>query len=312
MTTERIISNSEIQAFKRCRRKWWLGHHRALGPVIEQRTGPLALGDRVHQAMVQLYTDGSWRQLLDQLYDKDVQTEAAMTDPEEHKKLTNDHELAVLMLAGYEQWLEEEGVDADLEILQTECKLEMPLVTPLGQVRVAGKLDQRGIRRSDGARAFRDFKTVAEFTTPAKTVDRDEQMTTYMVLEHALQGVDPDAPRFDAALYTMLRKVKRTAAAKPPFYKQLEVRHGLVELRVVYRRLQEEVNEILRLEQRLNAGEDPVVVAYPSPKSTCSWDCEFFTVCPMFDRNEDPETYIADFFHHVDPYQRYLEERADD
>ena len=52
------ISNSEIQTFKDCRRKWWLSYYRRLRPRTESKTGALALGSRIHQALDDYYSKG--------------------------------------------------------------------------------------------------------------------------------------------------------------------------------------------------------------------------------------------------------------
>ena len=44
------LSNSEIQVFKDCRRKWWLNYYRRLMPRKKDYTGALALGSRIHEA----------------------------------------------------------------------------------------------------------------------------------------------------------------------------------------------------------------------------------------------------------------------
>ena len=41
------LSNSEIQVFKDCRRKWWLNYYRRLQPKKKEFTGALALGSRI-------------------------------------------------------------------------------------------------------------------------------------------------------------------------------------------------------------------------------------------------------------------------
>ena len=52
------LSNSEIQVFKDCRRKWWLGYYRRLQPKQKQFTGALALGSRIHEALDIHYSTG--------------------------------------------------------------------------------------------------------------------------------------------------------------------------------------------------------------------------------------------------------------
>ena len=58
MTEPIRISNSEIQTFKDCRRRWWLSYYRRLQPKTQQMTGALALGSRVHEALDMYYGKG--------------------------------------------------------------------------------------------------------------------------------------------------------------------------------------------------------------------------------------------------------------
>ena len=53
------ISNSEIQTFKDCRRKWWLTYYRRLQPKYRDSTGALALGTRIHAALDDYYANGT-------------------------------------------------------------------------------------------------------------------------------------------------------------------------------------------------------------------------------------------------------------
>ena len=57
------ISNSEIQTFKDCRRRWWFTYYRRLQPRERNFTGALALGSRIHEALDQYYATG--KPLLD-------------------------------------------------------------------------------------------------------------------------------------------------------------------------------------------------------------------------------------------------------
>lgn len=63
------------------------------------------------------------------------------------------------------------------------------------------------------------------------------------------------------------------------------------QLRQFYAQLQGQIEEILRTEQRLNAGEPHIVAAYPTPTPDCSWKCQYFTVCGAMNdmvRNDVP------------------------
>jgi hypothetical protein len=52
------LSNSEIQTFKDCRRRWWLTYYRSLKPRNQDFTGALALGSRIHAALDDHYAKG--------------------------------------------------------------------------------------------------------------------------------------------------------------------------------------------------------------------------------------------------------------
>jgi len=67
-------------------------------------------------------------------------------------------ELGRIMLDGYLEWVEEEGIDSELEMISTEEIISMPMFN--GEIELQGKLDMRVRRKADGVRMFRDFKTV--------------------------------------------------------------------------------------------------------------------------------------------------------
>ena len=137
------ISNSEIQTFKDCRRRWWFTYYRRLQPKDKQFTGALALGSRIHEALDQYYSTG--KPLLEAHTDL-VELEKAelLTDFRDVSELEKEAELGHIMLEGYLQWVEENGVDAELEMISTEETISMPMFN--GEVELQGKLDMR-VRR---------------------------------------------------------------------------------------------------------------------------------------------------------------------
>lgn len=304
-----VVSNSSIQVFKDCRRKFWLSYYRRLKPREERMSGALALGSRVHRALELYYhelardraTDGSrlteiWADLIDE--DRlTLEAEGRFTDD-----FDNEAELGRIMLEGYIQWVEDEGIDSSLDIVSQEETLQQPMLD--GQVLLVGKVDQRVRRRADGARFIRDFKTSANFSDLEKTIEMNEQFLLYMVLE-ALQKDETD--RVDGAIVTALKKVKRTASARPPFYNQTEVSHNVFTLRNFYKRLHGTLTDMLEMWRALEEGADPMVVAYPRPTRDCSWKCSFASICPMFDNGSAVERAIEDQFRVGDPYDYYGE-----
>lgn len=295
------VSNSEIQTFKDCRRKWYLGYYRRLKPKQEKMTGPLALGSRIHEALDVYYSTG--KDLVDTyntLLEKD--RIAILADGGFTSDLDSEGELGRIMLEGYLEWSAEEGIDADLEMISTEEVLSMPLLD--GRVELKGKLDMRVRRKSDGVRMFRDFKTVGTtFSQFAATAQINEQIMTYMLLE-SHHNKNPEE-RSEGGIFTLLRKVKRTANAKPPFYDQFEVNHNVFTLRAFWSRIHGELYDLMGVKSALDAGVSHHQVAYPRPSQDCTWKCPFFAICPMFDDGSAVEDAIREQFVASDPYDYY-------
>jgi hypothetical protein len=294
------ISNSEIQTFKDCRRKWWLTYYRRLQPLTQNHTGALALGSRVHEAFDMHYSTGI--NLLDayaELVEKD--RHAMIMNFKDTVDLDSEAELGRIMLEGYQDWVDENGIDADLEMISTEEIISMPMFD--GEVELQGKLDMRVRRKADGVRMFRDFKTVGgSFTEFASLAHMNEQILTYMVLE---AHQNKEGERCEGGIFTLLKKVKRTANAKPPFYEQIEVRHNTFALRSFWNRLHGTVRDMLNVRKALDEGQDHFSVAYPRPSRDCKWKCQFFAICPLFDDGSAAEHAISELFKVDDPYSYY-------
>lgn len=295
------LSNSELQVFKDCRRKWWLNYYRRLQPKQKEYTGPLALGSRIHEALDRYYSTG--QPLLD-AYAELVQEEMAKMVEEyrDTSALESEAELGRIMLEGYLEWVEAEGIDAELEMISTEEIISMPLMN--GEVELQGKLDMRVRRLSDGVRMFRDFKTVGgSFTDFASQAQMNEQIKTYMLLETA-QNKSPEE-RSEGGIFTMLKKVKRTANARPPFYEQIEVRHNVFTLRAFWQQIHGTIRDLLGVKKALDEGADPNFVAYPRPTKDCKWKCQFYAICPMIDDGSAAEAAIQEMYDVSDPYGYY-------
>jgi hypothetical protein len=298
------ISNSEIQTFKDCRRRWWLTYYRRLQPKYKDTTGALALGTRIHAALDDYYANGT---PLLQAHANLVNTEKELLlqDFRDVSELEKEAELGHIMLDGYLQWNEEEGIDADLEMISTEETIVMPMFN--GEVELQGKLDMRVRRKADGVRMFRDFKTVGgSLSDFANLAPMNEQILTYMVLE---QSKDVNGERSDGGIFTMLKKVRRSAAARPPFYDQIEVRHNIFTLRSFWDRLHGTVTDLMRVRTALDKGEQPSFHAYPSPSRDCKWKCKFYSVCTLVDDGSAAEQAISEMFVEADPYAYYGEEK---
>jgi hypothetical protein len=294
------LSNSELQTFKDCRRKWWLAYYRRLQPKFRDKTGALAFGTRIHAALDDHYANGTpLIQAHSTLVEADKQT--LLSSFLDVSNLESEAEMGRIMLEGYEQWVEEEGIDAELEMISTEETIIAPLFN--GEVELQGKLDMRVRRKVDGVRMFRDFKTVggslAEFGNMAHM---NEQVMTYMLLEATKRDEDQ---RSDGGIFTLLKKVKRTATARPPFYEQLEVHHNVFTMRSFWNRIHGTITDLMNVRRALDTGSDHSFVAYPTPTRDCKWKCQFFAICPMFDDGSAAEQALGDSYEEADPYAYY-------
>jgi superfamily II DNA or RNA helicase len=314
--TVQKVSNSKIGTWNRCRRQWWLTWYRQL-ELPEDPYNLRAVGHRVHRALAGWYVpdadspvplmDGletaireDWEKIAAGLTGDDLEVQAA--------RFQSAVSLERAMVEGYADWLRESGADSGLVFVASEAELsvDIPATGHDGRpllVQAVGRLDARVVREVDGARLIIDHKTVASLTEPLKILHINPQMKHYGLLEW-LSTRDGEA-RCDGALYNMLRRVKRTAAAKPPFYAREEVRNTDLELQTYQRRMLAAARDMAEAERRLDAGEDPIDVAYPSPDSDCSWKCDFFLVCPMFEDGSRAEDMLAALYRPDDPWARY-------
>lgn len=321
MEETRRFSQSEMKVFTGCKRRWWLSSYRRLAPIGYDPTGPLRSGTRVHTALEAVYTpdanpfqalqssqEADWNSYLAQLDNPEMDGDGALYDA-----FRKDCELERIMLEGYIEWIAESGEDAGLETIAIEEIVTVPgsafapeLVAKYYEFDVVGKLDARVRRLSDGARKFVDHKTAASLTMALPTLQMNPQMKHYRWLESM---TTPEGERSDGALYNVLKKVKRTKAAKPPFFARYEVNHNQEELDNYEKRMKRIIAQILELEAELAVTpiEEQPHVAYPTPDDTCSWRCQFFTVCNMFDDGSRAEDMIRDQFVTRDPLARYAE-----
>lgn len=306
---ERVsISNSEIQTFKNCRRQWWLTYYRGLKPKEENLVGPLPLGTRVHNALELYYRDGvNPVEAYTRLQNEDNQRFLASgqaTNADAVKKFNSESELGRIMVEGYLEWEAEENNDAYFDVIGAEKKLSHVLEDQ-PRVEIIGKVDLRARRRSDGSRATLDHKTAASFDNYYKHSHASEQLMTYTMLER----LDPDDDtKVDGGIYNLLKKVKRTAKATPPFYERLDVRFNKKQLDSHWIRLQGTVKNMMDVRDALDDGADHRFVAYPTPRM--DWKCTptgcpFATVCTWFDDGSAAEDYLDDHFHVVNPNERY-------
>lgn len=308
------FSNTELRTYKRCKRKWWLAFYHQLRPVYEG-IGPLSLGLMIHHPLEVYYGQPvrdpetfDWKSVMSAYYQE------RLDDPRLpahlHPKMQEDFELAKIMVSGYFEYLRDEGADSDIQVISAEREVEAYLGEILGeQVYLIGKLDTEILLKSSGFRSFMDHKSVQDLKQLPKGIEMDEQLKTYGLLQRmeAVALGTGETQFAHGGVLNMLRKVKRTASANPPFYGRAGTSHNDEVYRTFFTRVWGEVFDILTTRGRLDAGADHQQVAYPNPTRDCDWDCPFKLVCPRFDDGSDVGVIIAEQFGKFDPYERYVE-----
>jgi hypothetical protein len=301
------LSNSEQKTWKRCQRKWWLSYHRRLQAGSKSFTGALAIGTRVHLGLAAYYNGKFDRDYAMATYEAAGVIDKAKTIDSNDSKIDSEIDLGRIMLEGYFDWVEETGADVGLKLIAPETIIEAP--SGVDGVNLRGRIDARFERLADGRRVVMDHKTAAQLSAIENTVHMDEQFRMYHLLERmeAWARDTSQEKMTDGVIVNVLRKVKRTERANPPFYERYEVRHNDTDLRNFYVRMHGVIRQILEAESRLNAGEDHHYVVPPNPTNTCSWDCPFYSVCPMFDDGSRAEDFLSEFYTVGDPDERYTE-----
>jgi hypothetical protein len=319
----RSIPHSEIKAFKLCRREWYLRWYRGLRLKETTLSEKRHTGDRVHRALQEWYVpDGEDRvdpregielAIMEDcqiLHDHLVATgwDQMPSKHPDHQKLMKANDLERIMVEGYMEWLAETGADTGLRIIAPEVFMEVTLPELENPaIRVVGKLDVRAVRISDGARVFIDHKTRDSAPQMAELL-RDEQMLHYELLEEC---ANPDSASYcDGAIFNVLRRVKRSATAKPPFYLRHFVPHNRHTKAAYRRRMVATIRDMIKAEEALDQGAHHFDVAYPNPGKDCGWRCPFASSCHMFDDGSDVERLLSDRYQRDDPMYYYGDSRS--
>jgi hypothetical protein len=311
----RLVSNSEVQTFKECRRKWWLSWYRGLVSRTVEVQGVRNTGTRFHIAMEAYYVPagqpaGNPFAALEVAQQEDWKIFAAQQDPsfpdeKTAKKLRSDFDLERIMLEGYLEWLRETGVDANLEVVASETFVSAPFLDGFKNspsVTLIGKIDTRFRDVRTGRTKFMDNKTVVSFEDP-RLLKINQQTLHYQLL----LWLDSTGEEWcDEALYNMIRRVKRTEKAKPPFFKRESIPRNRLELEAYKRQLTGTITEMQEVERKIT--KDPALVPFlisNRPSRDCTWKCPFFTVCHMFDDGSRVEDAVERFYEVKDPLDYY-------
>lgn len=316
---QRYISHSELWTWKRCHRKWYLTYFEGLRDKKgEERVGIRRIGTRIHIALAAHYTPGlpydrranaglialkaaqyDDLEALKSMNAYEVEPGTILYSDENLKQAMSEFDLEEKMLLGYHQWLEETGADEDIEPLSAEERVTEAAVVGVKKrlVHLSGTLDLRIKKISSGILLLFDHKTVGTLKQP--TLHMSTQLKHYVVLDRLRGHVT------SGALFNMLRKVKRTASANPPFYGREEVRFNDEELRAYWLGMGSTIDEITEAETRLERGADHHWVTPPNVDPTCSWQCDFFEECPMMDDGSRWRDLVAGTHVRIDARHTY-------
>lgn len=279
------ISSSEMRAWQRCRRKWWLRYYRILA-APEGNNSPQNVGNMVHKALEMYYSKATQIDPLasiQEMYQKLLEDYPAYVDT-----LVRDQGVATMMVSSYIRWLEEEFVDVDLDFYEAESRVSVPL-GDTGYT-LTGRMDARARRKSTGGRITMDHKTVASLDEIQKTAQIDNQFLTYDLIDFLAH----DETQGDGVLINMLRRVDSSHPnSKPPYFARYEIRYNLQELRNHWKHVLSICKEIDEAIQKLVAGGNHQTIVPPSPSKQCAWDCPYRSICPMFDDGSNVDSFIA-------------------
>ena len=158
------ITNSEIQTFKDCRRKWYLNYYLGLKPREVSKMGPLPLGTRVHDSLELYYTDDidpviTYNKLAGEDKRLFLLSEES-NDESKKKKFDSELELGRIMVEGYKEWIEENNLDADMEFVSAEKAVNYHVDFDGTDVNLMGKIDLKMKNKIDDTIHIVDHKAL--------------------------------------------------------------------------------------------------------------------------------------------------------
>ncbi len=298
------FSHSEMSTFKDCRRRWFLQYYMKLRRRREPRSKARDTGILVHAALHTFYVagglDGEYAEDIMFQYLSNARDEDMLKVEEVERKVVEDvHKTAKILCEGYIEWLAETGADIGYKFTQSEVELRMP--GPVPGTELMGIVDLGGEEERSGDLFVMDTKVTGSIDTMVKGLHMVEQGPMYAILAKAN---DPNPNRGFRVIWNMIKNSKQTARAKPPFYQRYEFAMNKDQLVQFYEQLQGQITDMLRTEERLNAGESHVQVAYPTPSDTCSWKCPYFALCgAMNDLKHNDVDYLVSAYY-TTPEQR--------
>lgn len=274
------VSHSEMATYKECKRRWFLQYYMRIKKKYQSPRIAADTGLAVHAALHQYYVIGGkanhevgYEAAMTHLEDERASMLARQLTPDEIKVINEIYDVADIVTEGYFEWVAETGADDHWTVKGSEERLVID--GPVPDTEVKGYIDLWGQHDVSGDLVVMDTKVVASIGDALKTLHLNEQGPLYGVL----MSVNNPESRGLRVVWNMLKRNKRTARAKPPFYQRYELAINPDQLVQFYAQLQGQLLDMLETERRLNNGEHHVMVAYPNPTRDCSWKCPYLAVC---------------------------------
>lgn len=288
-----IIRATEVTAFRNCRRKWFFESHNGknLEPIVKDPK--LRFGECWHKALEDHYSNDKDKSWITGFYKQVSEEEERLMDTlgdgffDEgvQQQLQDEKELAELLLPLYEEWSIEEAEpsDNDLQILEAEKRLLIPIPSPSGKKTkawLAVKLDAVAKDEQEHLWGY-EHKTMSKSSnvTNPDTLPLDLQMGLQL---WALQAACPDS-RVQGAIYNLMRKQKPSKRVKNPIFGRHRVRRSPTELDNLIKDL---YNDYTAMRQ---AVRDPQARFY-NPQvwsGMCVWGCKYRDVCEAMNGDHD-------------------------
>lgn len=294
------VSYSQLQVWRRCRRKWYFSYVEQLRS--KEPAYALWLGAGIHEvldfyykltpaarskaALLAAYETWAWGQ-RDKLV---VETHGSLLAPQILLDADKNIELGRAMMTHYGEAAPD--LDKDMLVVSTEQEFNLPLGATAKTVdeetgefidipvTYKGRIDGIIQLRSTGKYYLLEHKTATQFNE--KRLVLDQQATSYIWAAEKLSGLE-----ISGVFYNILRKQAPGPRVKNPLIYRLYVERS----RDAILGFPAHVRMIIR-DMELASEND---LYYHTPGDDCSY-CPYFTVCAMIQDAANPRDYIREYF----------------
>lgn len=322
-----FIRQSERSSFKSCQHQWNWSWNMGLTPALP-KSDARWFGTGLHLALAEWYPKGKKRgKNPHDTWDKYIGEEYTTISTGPYFKpdeFVTAKELGHEMIGNY---LEEYGLDKEIEIIATEQRYRMKIYapdkdSPTGKRLITilvGTFDAVFRNLTNGYIWMIDHKTARDRITTNHLV-KDEQAGTYVSVGTKVlqaQGLIGPDEKVHGIMYNFLRKAKadlrprNTAGAylnkdgsvskqqpAPLFKREYIIRNDYERARQV-ERIREEAQQMAAI----RGGQLPLL---KSPGDHCAW-CDFRDLCDVDEQGGDVNNYISAAFKVRDPYADHRE-----